>query len=193
LIDAQFDADFGVDTGGVQYLYDLTVSSANARFGTNHVASEPAVFASAMQRLDIDIASATFVDLGAGKGRVLILAAAYPFSAIVGVEFATELHKASVANINKAAGKLLRPERIKPLLADATDFDFPTGPLVLYLYNPFDAPVVAAVARNSFASWAKTPRTMRVVYHHPLFGIEWVNAGWLLLQEADGLAIFGPP
>ena len=41
----------------------------------------------------------SFVDYGAGKGRVLLLASQHPFAAIGGIEFAEELHDDATMNI----------------------------------------------------------------------------------------------
>ena len=191
--DAAFDAAAGVNTGGVQHLYGLTIQSENARFGTNHVASDPTEFNQAMERLDIDLRGATFIDFGSGRGRALIMAAMLPFKKIIGIEFAEELHRDSLENIHKSTYDLGRRDRIKQILGDATQFEFPDTPLVLYLFNPFDAPIVAEVARNALASWRAHPRPMRVIYLNPIFGDEWQQAGWRLLEFGEGRAIFGPP
>ena len=190
-IDAAFDAEHGVRTGGVEYLYDLTIVGENARFGIHHIASDPSEFHLAMERLDIDLTSATFVDFGSGRGRALIMAAALPFQKIIGIEFAKELHEESLLNLAHALGEGV--ERVASILGDATTFILPTSPLVLYLYNPFDAPIVGAVARQAMASWKADPRPIRVVYLNPVFGAEWQNAGWHLLETGEGRAIFGPP
>ncbi len=191
--DSKFDAEAGVVTGGIQYLHDLTIDSDNARFGNNHIAIDPAEFEQAMASVDIDLQSAIFVDFGSGMGRALIMAAGYPFRQIIGVEFARELHEVCVVNLQRVFPTSSEDDRITAILGDAADFEYPAQPLVLYLFNPFDAPVMAAVARNAFASWQANPRPIRVVYLNPVFAREWTNAGWVLLEEGIGRVIFGPP
>jgi SAM-dependent methyltransferase len=191
--DAAFDSAAGVRTGGVQSLYGLTIKSENARFGTTHIASDPGEFKRAMERIDFDLTDATFIDLGSGRGRALLMAAMLPFKKVIGVEFAQELHQDSVENIRTSTHDLGRRDRITPILGDATQFEFPDGPLILYLYNPFDAPIVAAVARNAIAAWRALPRPMRVIYINPVFGGEWQQAGWQLLEAGEGRAVYSPP
>lgn len=191
-VDAAFDAKFGVSTGGVEYLHDLTILGRNSRFGVNHVASDPIEFEDAMARIDLDLSTTTFMDLGSGRGRALMMAAMLPFRRIIGLEFAKELHEASIHNIRRAFPHLTGSDRITLILGDATDFEVPDGPLVLYLYNPFDAPIIAAVARNVLLSWQNNPRSIRVVYLNPVFGSEWHKAGWECLEENFGCAIFAP-
>ncbi len=43
-----------------------------------------------------------FVDIGSGKGRVLIAAAEHPFLQVAGVEYSKELHEAALNNIRSA-------------------------------------------------------------------------------------------
>jgi len=191
--DAAFDSAAGVRTGGVLSLYGLTIKSDNARFGATHIASDPVEFNRAMGRIDFDLTDATFIDFGSGRGRALIMAAMLPFKKVIGVEFAQELHQDSLENIRTSTHDLGRRERIIALLGDATQLELPDGPLVLYLYNPFDAPIIAAVARNALASWRAHPRPMRVVYLNPIFSGEWQRAGWQLLETAEGCAIYIPP
>ena len=191
--DTEFDARFGVETGGVEHLYGLNIDSHNARFGTNYVASDPAEFQLAMSKVDLDLSLATFVDFGSGRGRALIMAALLPFRKIIGIEFAKELHDGGVANIAAAASHIGDPGRIQQILGDATKFAFPNEPLVLYFYNPFDAPIIAVVARNALASWRENPRPIWVVYLNPIFGKEWLDAGWVMGDEGPGRAIFVPP
>ena len=191
--DARFDHEYGVDTGGVERLYDLAIEGPNAAFGVNHVAVDPDEFALAMASLDIDLADATFLDLGAGKARAMMLAAAYPFRTITGVEFARELHEAGIENIARAAPRLQAPERLHLHLGDAATFAMPDGPLVIYLYNPFDAPVMAPVAHSATTAWTASPRPMRVLYVNPVHLDVWTGLGWRLISQERAFAILTPP
>lgn len=191
--DAAFDSQHGIDTGGVQRLYDLTVHSPNAAFGINHVAVDPDEFARAMAGLDIDIGAASFVDLGAGKGRALILAAAHDFHTITGVEFARELYEAGQENLTRAAPGLRDPGRLSLELGDAATYVLPEGPLVLYLYNPFGTPVMGPVAERTTASWKANPRPIRIVYvNHVHIGL-WTDLGWTIVADDYAFAILAPP
>jgi SAM-dependent methyltransferase len=108
---------------------------------------------------------ATFVDLGAGMGRALFAAGRFPFRQIAGVEISPAL--VAVARDNLAAfprdGLVCRDLRI--VRGDATAFRFPRGDLVVYLYNPFDATVLARVLENL----ERSPRAnLALIYHTPV-------------------------
>jgi hypothetical protein len=129
------------------------------------------------------------VDLGSGKGRALLLAAHHPFKRIVGIEFAEELHRAAAANV-----ELMRDaSRIELIHGDASEYSLPPGPVVLYLYNPFDRPLMTAVAKNTLANWAADPRPVQVIYAAAFLADCWSEAGWRLAASHPHFVIFSPP
>jgi SAM-dependent methyltransferase len=118
---------------------------------------------------------ATLVDIGAGLGRVVLHAAKRPYRQIVGVEISPAL--VEVAKENRAAyrGELACRD-IRIVRADAGRFTFPRGNLVVYLYNPFSAEVLApmldrlsADQRRDVALVYHTPVARAVVDAHPSF------------------------
>jgi hypothetical protein len=62
---------------------------------------------------------------------------------------------------------------------DARDFAFPPGPLVVYMFNSFPAPVFAEVLENLHHSVDQNPRPVYVAYRYLEFEA--------LLQECDWL------
>jgi predicted RNA methylase len=99
--EARFDATFGVETGGIIPSAKLEAASPSKEHSSPYEASNPYVFAAALKSLNISFSDYTFVDVGSGKGRVLLMALAYGFKRIVGVEFARQLHEAAVKNIER--------------------------------------------------------------------------------------------
>ncbi len=113
---------------------------------------EPAAIADVEEILDHlgDRPDATFVDLGCGKGRVLILAARRRFRRVVGVEIVPSLASTARWNVQRPDA-LRRSHDIAVVEGDAGALPLPLGPLVLFLYNPFEASIVASVARRAGA------------------------------------------
>jgi SAM-dependent methyltransferase len=190
--DRLFDAA-GYDTGGIQRLYNMKIVGPNGAAGGNHIAVPTADFRAAIAALDIPVESATFIDLGSGKGRAVLMAADHPFARVAGVEFAAELHEVAVANLAKRAALHGADDRISLHLEDATRFPLPSGPLVLFLFNPFDPPVLTDVIESAMASWRADPRPIRILYMNPVHHGAWGAAGWIERPGLPGLAIFGPP
>lgn len=186
--DSAYDGTNGTDTGGIQRIASLTVLGPNAQFAIDHIASDPADFHRAMRMIDIALEPATFLDLGAGKGRAMLLAASYPFLRIIGVEFAQELCEKAQANIARAGDD----PRLAIIHGDATEAVFPEGPLVIFMYNPFDAPIVRQVAENALASYRVDPRPMRILYSNPRCDDALREAGWSAVAEMQGHRLYAP-
>lgn len=155
----------------------------------NYEPSRPSVVAAALDALDVDLPNTTFVDWGAGKGRVALLAAQRPFFRVIGVEHDANLH--AVAERNLAAFDA-RGGRVAPVYffrGDASRQPLPDGPLVVYLYNPFGPDVlIPALAR------ARRPE-LRVIYVNPLE--ELVFSEWRVLASGGEKPwtwrIYAPP
>ncbi|MEG3123578.1 class I SAM-dependent methyltransferase [Sphingomonas sp. GB1N7] len=191
-VDSKFDDQLGLDTGGIQRLHDLTIASGNSRFGTSHIASDPAEFAAALGSVDIPIPGTTFIDLGSGKGRALILALDFGFARIVGIEFARELYEIAQANVARLTSQDDRATRIEVFCDDATTVDLPPEPTIFYLFHPFDSSVMRLVARNARASWQANPRPMRVVYVNPQYLQDWTDAGWEIVAQEHYHVVLKP-
>jgi predicted RNA methylase len=150
-----------VDTDGKISLFNLTVESPNVIFGVKYQPSAPDICEAALKTLPIQPEEFCFVDLGAGKGRVLLIASVLPFKRLIGVEFAKELVKVARKN-------LMSCDRAEIVCADAADYDFPDENLVVYMYNPFERPVMERViSRLVKAAESKPGRRVYVIYHVP--------------------------
>lgn len=154
-----FDALHGTDTGGLEPLWKLDIASPNARHGERYEATTEDELVSALEFLSEPLHDFTFIDLGCGKGRTLLVASRLGFRRVIGVEFAREL--ADTARRNLAAAGA---ERSQVLHADAADWAFPAGDTVVYLYNPFSEAVLSRVLDNLRA--ARSGR-LYVVYKQP--------------------------
>src|ERR1700747_1686179 len=89
------------------------------------------------QQTNLDFRDFTFIDLGSGKGRTLLMASDYPFRRIVGVELLPALHQIAEENLAKYASESQKCSALEAICGDATDFPFPAEPTLLYLFNPF--------------------------------------------------------
>lgn len=123
-------------------------------------------FRTAMREIGIE-AGEVFVDYGSGKGRVLLMAAEYPFRRIVGVEISPALHAIARANLMRCADRL-RCRDIELWTGNAIEFPVPADASVIYLYNPFHGHVLRAVLAALRASLDAHPRRLRVVYNNPI-------------------------
>ena len=175
--DLDYDWEHSVDTTrsnvgvGPQLLAGLTARP--------YFATEPWLFEQIMRAVAVDLSQFTFIDLGSGKGRVLLMAADYPFQKIMGVEFMPELHCAAIKNVASYSHDRQRCRNIEAVCLDARDFQFPSGPLVVYLFNPFSEPTFAEVLENLRRSIEQAPRPVYIAYRFTEFEELLEKAEWL--------------
>lgn len=175
--DLDYDWEHSVDTTRsnvgfrTQFLTGITARP--------YFATEPWLFAEIMQGLPIDFSQFTFIDLGCGKGRVLLMASDYPFQRIVGVEFMPELHLTAKKNIAGYSSHRQQCRSIEAVCMDARDFQFPPELLVVYLFNPFSESTFAHVLANLRRSVEKEPRQVYIAYRFTEFEPLLAQVPWL--------------
>jgi SAM-dependent methyltransferase len=107
-----------------------------------------------------------FLDLGSGKGRVVMLAARYPFARVIGVEISEGLTEIARRNLH-ARRRGRRCQDIELVTADVLDYEIPADATVVYLYNPFRGSLFEAVIAKLIDSVDRHPRTVRLIYLNP--------------------------
>jgi SAM-dependent methyltransferase len=163
-----FDAAHGTDTAAV--LVGRELGAAATRGG--HLVIHYETTSEGAIRLPLDglgdgLAGSTFVDLGCGKGKPLLVAASYPFRRLVGVDISPVCISVARRNVARYGPEPIDPARVELLVADAQDFSFPPVPLVVYLYNPFPGAVLERVVAGLEASLRERPRPCAVIYVNP--------------------------
>jgi hypothetical protein len=164
-LDSRFDKTHGTDTSGVIALKDLEIKSGNIQEGNWYGPMPVKVFRQIMNNLRVDVDKYEFVDLGSGKGRVLLLASDYAFRKITGVEFASELHTTAAKNVGIFERDTGGPGRIKALCMDAAEFPIPEVPVVLFFHSPFKGLVMERVLGNILTSFAAHPREIVLIFY----------------------------
>jgi SAM-dependent methyltransferase len=197
-----FDRRFGVATAGLVAIEALDIAETLRRHAVEYSPTPGAALGVVLDELGINHRDFTFVDLGCGKGRALLMAAAFPFARIIGVEISKALCDAARANIAKGKIRYRVCQRIECVQASATDFEFPTTPLVVYCFNPFGAEVLSQVLERLTVSAASQPRQVIAIYCNPVHRLlfddsdAWRSrplrngaapAGWAVYQSPIGL------
>ena len=128
-----------------------------------------------------------FLDVGAGKGRAMLLASQLPFLRVEGIELNPSLAATAQANIalwlaNDAT------DRLAPITlhhADATTHPLPAEPTLAFLFHPFEARLLKKFLRHVESSLARYPRPFDLIYanaehdslldHHPALTRLWTG------------------
>jgi hypothetical protein len=170
-----FDEMHGVDTSGLVPAKHLVTGHANDEHVTAYYGVAPSILRSLIARWretvpPHPISSYTFIDIGAGKGRGLMVASELPFRKVVGIELNPALVTTARRNVelwvSTHAKDLTAPQLapIEVLEQDALDYDLPTTPTLIFLFHPFDAPVLRKLLRRIETQFAKREGTLDLIY-----------------------------
>jgi SAM-dependent methyltransferase len=167
--------------GDAEYDWDFRVNTTSAAVGwrdrllgalySPYQPTEPGLFREMLddlrRRAKATFAEFTFLDLGSGKGRTLLMASDYPFRSILGVELLPALHRIAQQNLAEYHAESQKCFAVECVCADATSFPLPSGPLLIYLFNPFPEAGLRRVLLNLTRDYAAHPRAIYLLYHNP--------------------------
>ncbi len=169
LFDRLYDPIHGVDTADLIEVSEMgDVTSENLCQGVHYEPTRARPLRKFLRSIDLP-RDGVFVDIGCGKGRVLMIAAEQGFARVAGVDYCPEVCRVARENL-----EVFRRRR-KPDLefaihqGDATDFAFEADHNVVFLFNPFGAEVLDQVLDRLEASLREAPRKVWLFYHHSLW------------------------
>jgi hypothetical protein len=171
--------------GDVDYDWDHRVNTTSAAVGwrdrllgafhSPYQPTEPELFHEILAALReqltqnrLDFPQFTFLDLGSGKGRTLLMASHCPFQRIIGVELLPALDQIARQNLKQYNSDEQKCFVLEAICGDATTFALPDEPLVIYLFNPFPESGLQRFAANLTESLRAHPRPIYLLYHNPL-------------------------
>jgi SAM-dependent methyltransferase len=152
-----FDSEHGTDTGGYLGPREIVTGHAHDALGYGYSAIAPSVFREMIRRWRATLADPargpaaySFVDIGAGKGRALLLASEIGFRKVIGVELSAELARIAQDNVERWQRVAQPRAKIRVLHQDALQFCWPRKTirgrprtsLLVFLYNPFACELV---------------------------------------------------
>src|SRR5262249_4307643 len=97
----RFDLKYGIDTQDRVQVSDLETSAPAASLANRYEGTPIIALRKIIRRLKVALPQFTFIDLGSGKGRVLLIASHFPFRSVIGVEFAKNLHDIAISNVKR--------------------------------------------------------------------------------------------
>jgi len=168
LSEKKFDSRFNVHTRGFVAPDNLQLPADRVEHAVEYTPTSGARFGWLMSRLPLDLSKYVFVDVGSGKGRVLLMASEFPLKRIIGIELSQELHETALQNIRRFRSQRQQCDDVIAINEDATQFEFPAEPLVLFFFNPFSAEILRLVIDNLQQSLSDHPRSVVVIYYNAL-------------------------
>ena len=172
-----FDQSHGTDTGGLIPAAELLTGHESDQHVTAYYGIAPSILRSIidlwLQRTapPFPVEDYTFVDIGAGKGRAILVAAECPFREVIGIELNPTLAAIARRNVEivskPGAVSEGEPELLSPISviqADVLACDLPAGPTLAFLFHPFEAPLLTKLLRHIELQLAARPGQLDLLY-----------------------------
>lgn len=138
LYDRSFERFEAVPTSKGVPAADLDYDDELRRHSVEYLAAPRFLIHKAIGLIDEPLEGFTFIDIGSGLGRPLLVAAEYPFKAVIGYELSPSLHQGALANIERSKDALKLQTKAASVNANALEADWPQGARIFFLFNPFD-------------------------------------------------------
>jgi SAM-dependent methyltransferase len=139
--DSMFDFRLGLQTSDMVNVADLDISDENKLHSSPYRPTRIRYFHKLMA-LHLLPTDSTFVDVGCGKGRIVIAAARHGFRRIVGIEISPQLAEMARRNVDRFRRRTGNAAEIDIQCANVLEVELPYESQVLYLYRPFDRHVM---------------------------------------------------
>jgi SAM-dependent methyltransferase len=164
------DLQYGTQTSGFVDASTLQRDERLAGQLRPYMGSQPSIIRRALDTLG-DISGYTFIDVGCGKGRPLIVASEYPFAQVLGYDISADLVKTANENAAILARRFPQRPPISAVNADVADLAVPPGNVVVFMFNPFGPSPMATLLRKFEAGLARGAiGHLFVVYDNPVCG-----------------------
>jgi SAM-dependent methyltransferase len=163
------DIYYGTRTSGMLPPWLIRSGKAADNHSTFYIGCQPSCLRAALTAIP-ELHERSFVDIGCGKGRALIVASEFPFRRVLGVELVPGLE--AVARRNAGVVRRRHPQRaaIETVLGDATNIPLPDGDLVIFFYHSFGRELFSRMLDRIADEVVGTSREMFLIYENPVNG-----------------------
>lgn len=168
---------YNINTVKLDRLKKLSIRGENLSHASIYQGANYYMLEKAFDYLSSINANKNIVDFGCGKGRVLIVAAYYGFSKIIGIDFAKALCVEAEQNIQKIKASYPGVE-FSVIYDDVINYKIAADENVFFFFNPFDEVVMLQVVKNILQSLKENPRHVTIVYINPVHKEIFLSAGF---------------
>jgi predicted RNA methylase len=167
LYDYYFDLRYGIDTYSWFSISELAKEHEVAKHAVLYQATKVLPLRMFFKKINKD-KDDVFVDIGSGKGRVLLLASELGFKEVRGIEFSSILCSIAEKNIKKYKKKVSTKSNFEIINLDASQYQFKDDETVFFMYNPFDEFILEKVLENINNSLERHKREITIIYVNPV-------------------------
>ena len=163
--DCLFDLKYGIDTFSWVELDDLKIDNTRKKRAKMYQPTCTLPLRKLLRELNIPPGK-VFVDLGCGKGIVLLVASDFGFKEARGIELSPVLCDIAIKNCSIYKEKTKAGTDFVILRSDVSDYGLNDDEDVFYLFNPFDEYVLKQALNNITASLQRRNRGILIIYRN---------------------------
>lgn len=168
--DLFFDWKYDVQTGGVVEVFQLAPLAENIVHARKYQPTRTGIAKKSfhlLEKLIGELSGKTILDVGCGKGKILLLAKQAGFENCIGVDISKELIASALENLESAClKKKWNRRQFYVLNADILDTPYLDQIDVFYLYNPFDDWLLRQFLNLIIK--VKPPKSVHFIYVNPI-------------------------
>ncbi|HQI39722.1 MAG TPA: class I SAM-dependent methyltransferase [Ignavibacteriaceae bacterium] len=182
--DFYFELKYGISTSKIVRREDLDISEKSKQHSEEYKPTRIRHFRLLIKSLDLPKDS-VFVDMGSGKGRVLLMASLNNFKRVTGVELSSqlcEIARENKAKFEKALGKQLP---INIVNIDVLEYNVQNDENVFYFYNPFDNYIMERIIERIKQSLIDNPRKIWLIINNFTPFIALIENRYKLLKSKE--------
>lgn len=142
IFDYYFDFKYGTDTAASVSLAEFSILSQNKTKGIIYQPASVRPLIKLLGEITFPGNQNTFVDVGSGKGKVVLVAALFNFTRVVGIEFSKELCEIARRNVSIFKSRTDCKTPMEIFHTDALEYNFYGDESIFYMANPFDGYVM---------------------------------------------------
>ena len=157
---------YGTNTFIPVELEDLTITNGDRKKASHYEAVSFYMLEKLFSAFQKISALTSVIDLGSGKGRMLMVAPHFGFTDITGIDFAKELCEQAIANM-KEKEKYFPEIKWRVINENVEDYDIGSQDSVFFMFNPFTEIVLERFLEKLDHSCHEFPRSIYFLYASP--------------------------
>jgi SAM-dependent methyltransferase len=180
---------YGIHTMGEDELASLKIDGTDISHASIYMPVNYYILEQLMQETVRYGGNKTFLDIGCGKGRVMVVAAAFGFKQITGIDFSKTFCEEATLIVSQYAQRNPGAE-FKVIHENASGYEIPGDISTIFLFNPFDEFMMWPVVSHIVDSQEAHPRTIRVLYANPQHKAVFTDFGFVEIYQIKKLNFF---
>jgi SAM-dependent methyltransferase len=173
---------YGTNTFIPVELKDLTITNGDRKKASRYEAVSFYMLEKLLSAFQKVCAVTSIIDLGSGKGRVLMAAPHFGFTDITGIDFAKEL--CQQANMNMREKEKKFPNiKWKVINENVENYNIGNQDSVFFMFNPFTEDVLKRFLEKLDNSCHEFPRSIYFLYASPQYQQLLLDNGYAIIYQ----------